>query len=149
MNDPVLIGLRASWQQKHDEAEAIVSNPSATPDQLVKADGLYSERDTLGDQITERKATLDNISALKARSKAGDDWAREPQRSLPHSGAQGSDKSGRGRIETGESEIDRRKMSGGFKSIGHFAWCMVKGGKAGDGEPAAVLAIKDWQDLQR
>jgi HK97 family phage major capsid protein len=53
------------------------------------------------------------------------------------------------RIETGLSEIDKRKMTGGFQSAGHFYWSVIKQGKDLRGDPAAVLAIKDWQDLQR
>jgi HK97 family phage major capsid protein len=144
--DTVLVGLRADWSAAHAQAKTIIDNPASSAPELVKAEKLFDRADALGVQITERKATLDHIESLKGRHSAGDTWASQPQRGLPFNGAQGGDKSGR--IETGLSEIDKRRMDGGFKSIGHFTWSQVKSGRDNRGEPSAVLAMKDWHDLQ-
>lgn len=45
---------------------------------------------------------------------------------------------------------DRLYPTGGFKSFGHFAWSVARGGRRG-GAPAhrdAALALKSWDDLQ-
>jgi HK97 family phage major capsid protein len=144
--DTVLVGLRADWSAAHTQAKAIIDNPASSAPDLVRAEKLFDRADALGVQITERKATLDQIDSLKSRHSAGDTWASQPQRGLPFNGQSGDNKNGR--IETGLSEIDKRKMSGGFQSIGHFCWAQVKSGRDGRGEPAALLAMKDWADLQ-
>jgi HK97 family phage major capsid protein len=47
------------------------------------------------------------------------------------------------------SEIDRKASTGGFKSFGHFAWCVVKCGKNGrGGHPEAVMHVKGWEDVR-
>ena len=51
-------------------------------------------------------------------------------------------------IEAGDSEIDKRAPHGGFKSLGHFAWCVMRRGIRGDGDPHSVQMLKSWQDLQ-
>lgn len=51
-------------------------------------------------------------------------------------------------IEAGDSEIDKLAPTGGFKSLGHFAWCTMRRGVRGDGDPHSVDMLKNWQDLQ-
>ncbi len=51
-------------------------------------------------------------------------------------------------IECGDSEIDKLAPTGGFKSLGHFAWCTMRRGVRGDGDPHAIGMLKNWQDLQ-
>jgi HK97 family phage major capsid protein len=48
------------------------------------------------------------------------------------------------KIETGDSEVDKKYPSGGFKSSGHFFHSVIRGA-AGDG--SAVKAIGDWREL--
>lgn len=147
--DTVLAGLRTDWSAAHTQAKSILDSPASTAADLVRAEKLFDRADELGNQITERKATLDRIMSLKGRHEGQSQWASEPQRSLPFSGAQAVSDATKGfRIDTGLSEIDKRRMTGGFKSAGHFYYSMVKQGRDGRGEPSAVLAIKDWQDLQ-
>ena len=52
------------------------------------------------------------------------------------------------RIDTGKSVIDKKMMTGGFKSLGHFGWAQVKRGRHNDGEPSALQAFKSWNELQ-
>lgn len=92
--DPVLSGLRAQWQAKHDEAQAIIGNPAATGPQLVKAEKMFDERDRLGEQIQDREATLQRLEGLKSRYAQGRDWSSEPQRGLPFAGSPGQVPSG-------------------------------------------------------
>jgi HK97 family phage major capsid protein len=145
--DPVLGQLRSQWNALDSEAKAIFDNPASTSEALVKADKLFDQRDQLDQQITERKKILDQVVSLKSRYSDG----RTPQRGLPFSGRQPESNQVRfARIENGESEVDKLEPTGGFKSLGHFAWCQYKQGPDGrSGEPAAILANKDWIDLQR
>jgi len=55
---------------------------------------------------------------------------------------------GRQHIAFGDSELDKKAPTGGFKSLGHFAWCVTRRGRDGRGDPHAVDMLKDWQYLQ-
>jgi HK97 family phage major capsid protein len=89
--DTVLTQLRASWQAKHDEAQTLIDNPSATGEQLVKAERLFDERDHIGEQIEDRRGTLERVGQLRDRYTAGKSWAGEPIRGMPFSTAMGGD----------------------------------------------------------
>lgn len=138
--DEILTVLRAEWQAKHTSATAIVDNPASTPEQVAQAKGLFDARDALGAQIESRKAHLDQVVQLKGRGQAGDEWAGTPSRGLPFS---------KGRIEAGESEVDKLVPTGGFKSLGHFAHCCYKMGPDGRGERYAVESLKKWADVRQ
>lgn len=51
-------------------------------------------------------------------------------------------------IECGDSEIDKMAPTGGFKSAGHFIWCLARQGRRGDGDPHANGMLKNWRALQ-
>ena len=148
--DPVLAGLCAQFEVAYSQGRKLIDNPGATGPDLAKADTLFKECDGLQVQIDERNEIATKRAQLTDDSKALDEWSREPVRKVPFSG-QKADKGYefRGRIDTGRSEIDKRKMDGGFKGLGHFAWCLTKRGRTGDGEPSAVAAVKSWTDLQQ
>jgi len=150
--DQILQTLRASWQTKHDEANKITSNPTASAELLQKADKLFDERDKIGEQITDRAATLERVEALRGRDTAGKSWMSAPQRTMPFGGGKPTDRSGyvyADRFEAGPSEVDRKRLSGGFESLGHFCFAQIKAGRNNDGEPSAIQQNKDWIELNR
>ncbi len=51
-------------------------------------------------------------------------------------------------VECGDSEIDKMAPTGGFKSLGHFAWCLVRRGRRNDGDAHANQMLKNWKELQ-
>jgi HK97 family phage major capsid protein len=53
------------------------------------------------------------------------------------------------RIETGDSEFDKKYPTGGFKSLGHFCWSLQRRGSRGDGDPHCVEMLKNWTELQQ
>jgi HK97 family phage major capsid protein len=144
--DPVLAGMRTQWTDLHTQAKTIIDNPASDAAALVKAEKLFDQADQLATQITERKTTLDNVEALRARQGKAQTWANEPQRTIPFNGKQTTYEFSR--IEGGASEIDKKRATGGYKSLGHFAYCQIKQGRDGRGEPDAILRNKDWIDLQ-
>ncbi len=88
-DDPVLTNLRASWQAKHDEANAIIGNSAATGEMLVKAEKLFDERDQISSQIDDRIANLERVDALRGRYEQGKDWGSQPVRILPFAATMG------------------------------------------------------------
>ncbi len=113
--DPVLTNLRASWQSKHDEAQAIISDPASTGEKLVKAEKLFDERDRIGDQIEGRQADLTRVESLKSRYSGGDQWSREPHRTLPFSGGSSGVHDVKRYGNSGEGQL----RYGGFEPAGH------------------------------
>ncbi len=79
----------------------------------------------------------------------GGDLIRDPIRSEAKKFLRNTrDEKGGFVIEAGDSEIDKLAPTGGFKSLGHFAWCTMRRGVRGDGDPHSVDMLKNWQDLQ-
>jgi HK97 family phage major capsid protein len=146
---PVLAGMRAQKKAKHLEAKTILDNPSASDAQLKKAIVLTDEIEKLDAEIQERAQTEWDATQAKHAFGEMDNRDKEPIRRMPFSGAP-AQKGYQfdGRIETGKSEIDKKMMTGGFKSLGHFGWAQVKRGRHNDGEPSALQAFKAWNDLQ-
>lgn len=52
------------------------------------------------------------------------------------------------RIDAGESELERKAPTGGFLSLGHFAWCVQRQGQRLNGDPHCVGMMKNWRELQ-
>ncbi len=88
-DDPVLQNLRASWKEKHDEANRIIADPASTGEKLVLAEKLFDARDQIGSQIEDRQAQLDRVDQLRDRMSAGKNWSGEPVRTLPFAGGSG------------------------------------------------------------
>lgn len=154
-DDPVLTQLREDWQAKSDEAtavaNAVLKDPAATKEMAAKAENLYDEKAAIEKLIVDRNETLARIAALKSKHSQMHDWANQPNRTLSFGGkgGHGNGTEAKGRVDLVESEFDKREPTGGFKSLGHFAWCVFKGGDGLRGEPSAVQAIKGWMDLQQ
>jgi HK97 family phage major capsid protein len=132
--------LRVDYDARLKDAEAALDGE--TPD-LEKAAELEAEAKGLLDQIdaiTDAAAQAEVARARIAEQKA----AAAQVKRLPFGNAGGT-----GRVEAGESEIDKKAMSGGFQSAGHFVHSLFKSGRRNDGDPSAVKAIGDWADLQR
>lgn len=85
--DSVLTNLRAGWQAKHDEANAIIGDPKSSGELLVKAEKLFDERDKITGEIEDRIATLERVEQLKSRYSQGSHWSSQPSRGLPFPGA--------------------------------------------------------------
>lgn len=88
--DAELARLRDEWHTKHDEATKIIDNPSATGEQLVRAEKLFNERDQLSAKIDSRINDLDRVDQLRSRMEAGSHLTSQPYNRLPFS-ATGSD----------------------------------------------------------
>ena len=153
--DPVLGGLRAQFEAKAAQVKTIANNPASTKEDLARATALKNECITLKPQIKEREAHVAEQNAIKAQSAEMDRFMREPVRTLPFQGAggggeqKGARSSVGGYLETGDSEVDKLAGTGGFKSIGEFAYCQYKMGKDGRGEPWALEKMYKWNELQR
>lgn len=52
------------------------------------------------------------------------------------------------RIDSGESEFDKIAPTGGFKSLGHFAWSIQRQGRRGDADSHCSVMLKNWRELQ-
>lgn len=87
--------LQASWQSKHDEANAILAKDKPTGEELVKAEKLFDERDAIGKQIDQAIEGAKRLGKLKDRATEGKRWSDEPAAPLPF-GAKGGDGSREG-----------------------------------------------------
>lgn len=149
--NPVLTALRADIESKQADVAKIIGDPAATPEQLTRAKSLADELPALQSRYEQIRDTDSRLSASK-------DWASAPNRSLPFAGGGSAGLGGlklvgpdgrQVRIDAGESEVDRKRMTGGFSSLGHFAYAQWKRGRTNDGESWAVKACRDWDELQR
>jgi HK97 family phage major capsid protein len=120
--------LQASWQQKHDEANVIISKENATGEELAKAEKLFDERDAIGKSIEEETAHVDRTAKLKGRAAEGRRFATEPAGPMiPTKGSAdgtqfkvaGSEEAGYARIDT---ETKRLVEEVGPGTFGEKAW---------------------------
>jgi HK97 family phage major capsid protein len=142
--------LRQQWQEKHDAAVALADKEDATPDDIKAAESLFDERDGLARQVEEVEARMKAASTLKGRAADGQKWQGEAVRTLPFPAGKVEDvQGGKGvRYDLVASEHEKKARTGGFKSLGHLAWCLARAGRNGvGGDPSAVQAIKSWDDL--
>ena len=149
--DAALKSLRLAWQTKHDEADAILKRggDAISDDDRVKAAALLDERDETGRQIDARIKALKDAAALEGRVVEGKAWSAEVAGApafLFGAGAGGG--ASNARVEVVSTEADKLSRTGGFKSLGHFAWATIKQGRHGNGEPSAVASLKRWSDAQ-
>jgi HK97 family phage major capsid protein len=131
-----LTKLRSDYEAKLNEAEAALGGDTPDADLATK---LHADAEEIGRQIEEAVEAEAKAAEMKARIDASRARAAEVKR-LPFSA---------GRIEAGESEIDKKAPTGGFKNLGHFAHSIFKAGRNGFGDPGAVAALNGWEDLQR
>jgi HK97 family phage major capsid protein len=83
--------LQALWQQKHDEANAILAMDNPTGEQLTKAEKLFDERDQIGNQIADWVAGSERLGKLKGRAAEGKKWGEQPASPLMPFSAKGHD----------------------------------------------------------
>jgi HK97 family phage major capsid protein len=129
--DPVLAGLESEKDKVETKANNILANSKATTAELLEAKKLLDRRDEIDADITVRKDVL---------------YQAEPTPNPMHKGGNPENKSGRMRIDTGKSEIEKLEADGGFKGIGHFAYDMYKAGRHGQGEVSDTM--KRWKSMQ-
>lgn len=152
--DETLTQLRSAWQVKHDELTGITKIAAPTPDQLAKGQKLCEEVEEIGRKIDEHNAAIKAAGDLRGRAEKSRAWASDPDRAatLKFPGKPGAqdtpEEVKNARVETVSTELDKKKLTGGFQSLGHFTWCTTKAGPRNDGEPSAVKALKEWDDLR-
>lgn len=147
--------LRARWQEKHDAATALIEGDSPSPEAVKSATAYFDERDAFGRQIEEAEATTRAAADLKGRAAEGQKWAAEPAAPPPNWGIKAPDVQleGKGRsirIDHVASPEEKLMMTGGFRSLGHFAWSIANQGQNGQGgSESARKALGEWDGLQR
>lgn len=93
-DDPVMIGLRAEYQGKYDEANRIIGDPSATGEKLVRAERItIKDLPDLERKIDERKADLDRLDRSREALSQSTAWRDQPRRTLPFTTGGGESKS--------------------------------------------------------
>lgn len=154
MDNEKLAQLSASWQAKHDEASTISGlGAKATPEQLARGKALLDECDEIGKSIDAYNAQLKAAEDLKARTDAAKGWANSNRNSLIFPGGnrptETPDAVKNARVQIVSDEFDRVKSTGGFKSLGHFAYCVTKAGRSGnEGEAHVQRSLKTWDDIR-
>lgn len=142
--DPVLSALRADFESKQARAGAIIADPKAGPEQLAEAKRL-------SDELPGIRARIEAHREVKGRLDEASAWAAALSRTLPFAGGAQARPGPDGksiRIDTGASEVEKKRMTGGFQSLGHFAWSQYKRGRHNDGDPDSVKLCKDWDAFQ-
>jgi HK97 family phage major capsid protein len=129
--------------KRTDEDKAAMAKLTASiPKLKAKVEALAAEADAESAAATAVKGVSDTLGngktgrpiphAAKGQADGDDDDATD-------TGATKSVK-----IETGDSEVDKKYPTGGFKSMGHFTHAVIR---ATSGDSDAVKSIHDWRDL--
>jgi HK97 family phage major capsid protein len=137
MDDPVLIGLQSQADTQYAQGQKILIDPAASWDDLQKAQKLFAEHDALRQKIAHREKMLETK------------FVGEPVRAMPFpTGGGDRGMHFNGRIEPGITSLEKKQATGGFKSIGHFAWSVYRGGRYGTTDVESVMMLKSWNDMQ-
>lgn len=91
--DPVLTALRADYQAKYTEANAILADPAATSDRIRRANTLTEELKGLEKRIDDRAADVERSRQARARLDESKQWAGQGVRTMPFSVATGDEQS--------------------------------------------------------
>lgn len=121
--------LTASVAKLKARVEALAAEAEA---EAAAATAVKGAADTLGNGNGKARRPIPHAAKGQADDDDEDDDATD----------KGVTKSAK--IETGDSEVDKKYPSGGFKSAGHFFYNVIRG--AG-GDAPAVKAIGDWREL--
>jgi HK97 family phage major capsid protein len=137
--------------------DALAAKDSLTPDEVAAGRKARDERNDFQAQIEAAEAETRESAQLKADAEAGKRWLAEPVRTLPFPGGGGGDRpdvqgvtpEGKNvRIDHVSSPEEKRARTGGFKSLGHLAWCLARAGRNGvGGDRDAVESLKSWDDV--
>lgn len=92
--------------------------------------------------------TVVDPSAFQFRQVDGTLASPSTRREFPRFAADFDKKDGHGFLSFGDDQLDKMAPTGGFKSMGHFAWAVTRRGRDGRGDPHAVDMLKNWQYLQ-
>lgn len=154
-DDPVLIALRADLTAKKSEARTILADPGATEERIKRAESLPAEIAGVQVKIDARLDALRSLTSLKGSVSESDRWESEPDPLPPFvGGTKTADIQAKGhgrtlRIDHVSSPEERKMLTGGFHSLGHFAWCVAKAGRDGRaGVEHAVKHLNEWDQLQ-
>ncbi len=102
-DDPVLTALRADYQAKYTEANAILADPAATSERIRRANSLTEELQSLEQRIDDRTADLERSEQARARLDESKRWAGQRVRTLPFSVASGDEPTERYRNGAGSA----------------------------------------------
>lgn len=152
--------LRRKLAERQGALKAALEKPS---DQRTDAD--RSAIKSIPGELTALKGEIDDLEGAEKALKAATDYLapRRPtfaSQPPPKPGAKGTDGAsehspdGSGLkagidddlLEVGESEIDKKYPTGGFKNFRHFLTVTLRA-KDGKGSHDAVKACADWRDL--
>lgn len=176
-DNPVLSALRADFESKQAEGLKIISDPNASEAQLKRANDLAEELPKLQARIDTLMAVGGKLKSADDWSRQGGGnlpfrgegghgrGGAKPYEIEGDPGEIGMDptslKAGNLGLERKgdrwhlgyrrdpvDDPAEKRLLTGGFKSAGHFAYCLYKAGRDGRGEPAAVKALADWGEMQ-
>lgn len=143
-----IVELRSQLEGKQAELDAIVTKDDPPEEDIKKADQLATDMEEIGKQIDKYNADRKKLSDLKSKSDETKSRMKEVMRTTPFPTREdkGVDTDS---IEPGQSEIEKKALTGGFKSGGHFVWALIKAGHNRRGEDSAVKSLDEWDDLQR
>lgn len=148
-----LAELRSQLEAKQSELDAIVTKDDPSDEELKKADQLATEVEDLGkqlrQQIDKNNADRKKLADLKAKSDDLKSQMKQVSRQTPFPTKTDDKGVEFDSIEAGESELDKKAVTGGFKSKGHFVHSIFKAGPNRHGEDLAVKSLEDWDDLVR
>jgi HK97 family phage major capsid protein len=140
-----LTELRSQIESKQREAEGILSKSDFAPGDIEKAQKLTDEVNDIVKLIDEHNANTKRAADLRSRLGDTAKSLSEVSRSLPFGGEHPDRK---GRVDGGESEVDKLADTGGFKSLGHMAYATFHAGRNGQGNHPAVEQLKKWKGIQ-
>lgn len=138
--------LRSQQGSKKQEFEAIATKDEPSDDDLKKAEQLTTDMEEIGRQIDKYNADKKKLADLKSKSDGVASRLKEIERTTPFTTKAEDRGVETDSIETGESEIEKKAMTGGFRSGGHFIWSILKAGHNRRGDELAAKSLNDWEE---
>lgn len=149
--------LTNSYKTGLARAKALAGQSERTADEAAELSTLLGEAAVDG-SLKAIKAEIESEQAAARALADADDFLKTPVRKVPFQAHEGQPKGdGFGNdsgvagtkatkiyIDTGDSEVDKKYPTGGFKSLGHLCHTVIQ---AAGNDGHALKSLGDWRDL--
>lgn len=143
---PIPVSLTNRLKALQDEAATLVQKPELSDEDLTRIEEIPTEIEAVKGQIDKAKrldASVADSRKLMAEpaTKRPFNTAPAPTEAPASEGEGEAVKAKNAKVEVGDSEIDKLAGTGGFKTMGHFTYTLVK---AQTGDQDAVKSLSRW-----
>jgi seryl-tRNA synthetase len=143
-----LVELRSQLEGKQAELSAILAKDDPPEEEVKKGEQLWADMEEIGKEIDRYNEERKKLADLKSKSDDMKSRMKEIVRPIPF-----PTKEDKGvefdSIEAGVAELEKKALTGTFKSGGHFTYAIYKAGPHRRGDQAAVESLNNWDSLVR